>query len=145
MNLKQYQQLLRPETKIMAMVKAFSYGTGGFEIARLLEFHKVDYLAVAYADEGVSLRKAGIRLPIVVMNTEENALAPLIDWQLEPVIFSQRGLEAMHNILKKEAIGHFPVHLELETGMNRLGFSPAQIPELLKYLSGTTIPCSVCF
>ena len=137
MNLKQYQQLLRPETKIMAMVKAFSYGTGGFEIARLLEFHKVDYLAVAYADEGVSLRKAGIRLPIVVMNTEESAFPPLIDWQLEPVIFSQHGLEAIYHFLKKEAISHFPVHLELETGMNRLGFSAAQIPDLLKYLTGT--------
>jgi alanine racemase len=120
----------------MAMVKAFSYGTGGFEIARVLEFHKVDYLAVAYADEGVSLRKAGIRLPIVVMNTEETALAPLIEWQLEPVIFSQRGLETLYNVLKKEAISHFPVHIELETGMNRLGFSSVQIPVLLKYLTG---------
>jgi alanine racemase len=136
-NLKQYQQLLRPATKIMAMVKAFSYGTGGFEIARLLEFHKVDYLAVAYADEGVSLRKAGIRLPIVVMNTEENALAPLIEWQLEPVFFSQRGLDAMYKLLKKEALSLFPIHLELETGMNRLGFSPAQIPDLLKKLTGS--------
>jgi Alr-MurF fusion protein len=136
-NLKQYQQLLRPSTKIMAMVKAFSYGTGGFEIARLLEFHKVDYLAVAYVDEGVSLRKAGIRLPIVVMNTEENALAPLIEWQLEPVIFSFRGLAAMNKLLKQEAITLFPIHLELETGMNRLGFDSAQIPDLLKQLSGT--------
>jgi alanine racemase len=72
-NLTQYQQILRPSTKIMAMVKAFSYGTGGSEIARLLEFHKVDYLAVAYIDEGISLRKAGIRLPILVMNAEESA------------------------------------------------------------------------
>ncbi len=136
-NLKQYQQLIRPETKIMAMVKAFSYGTGGFEIAHLLEFHKVDYLAVAYADEGVSLRKAGIRLPIIVMNTEESALALLIDWQLEPVIFSQSGMEAMYNILKKEAVSHFPVHIELETGMNRLGFSAPEVPALLKYLTGT--------
>jgi Alr-MurF fusion protein len=135
-NLKQYQQLLRPSTKIMAMVKAFSYGTGGFEIARLLEFHKVDYLGVAYMDEGVSLRKAGIRLPITVMNTEENALAPLIEWQLEPVIFSFRGLAAMHKLLKQEAIHLFPVHIELETGMNRLGFASAQIPELLKKLTG---------
>jgi len=136
-NLKQYQQLLRPSTKIMAMVKAFSYGTGGFEIARLLEFHKVDFLAVAYADEGVSLRKAGIRLPIVVMNTEENALAPLIEWQLQPVIFSPGGLAALNKILKQEAIHLFPIHIELETGMNRLGFAATQIPELLKQLDGT--------
>jgi alanine racemase len=136
-NLKQYQQILRPSTKIMAMVKAFSYGTGGFQIARLLEFHKVDFLAVAYVDEGVSLRKAGIRLPIVVMNTEENALAPLIEWQLEPVIFSFRGLAAMHKILKQEAISLFPIHIELETGMNRLGFSFPQVPDLLKQITGT--------
>lgn len=133
-NLKQYQQILQPTTKIMAMVKAFSYGTGGFEIARLLEFHKVDYLGVAYIDEGVSLRKAGIRLPIIVMNTEENALAPLIEWQLEPVIYSFRGLAALQNLLKQEAIRLFPIHIELETGMNRLGFASAQIPELLELL-----------
>jgi Alr-MurF fusion protein len=133
-NLRQYQQVLQPSTKIMAMVKAFSYGTGGFEIARLLEFHKVDYLGVAYIDEGVSLRKAGIRLPIVVMNTEENALASLVECQLEPVIYSLRGLAALQKLLKQEAIGIFPIHIELETGMNRLGFASAQLPELLEQL-----------
>jgi alanine racemase len=144
-NLKQYQQILRPDTKIMAMVKAFSYGTGGFEIARLLEFHKVDYLAVAYADEGVTLRKAGIRLPIIVMNTEENALIPLIEWRLEPVIFSFRGLAAMHKILKQEAISLFPIHIELETGMNRLGFASGEIPELLNQLTGTAFKVQSVF
>jgi alanine racemase len=133
-NLTQYKQILPPQTRIMAMVKAFSYGTGGFEIARLLEFHKVDYLAVAYTDEGVALRRAGIRLPIVVMNTEENALTPLIEWQLEPVIFSFRGLTALQRLLKQEAVGLFPVHIELETGMNRLGFTSAQLPELAEKL-----------
>jgi alanine racemase len=133
-NLRQYQQVLLPATKIMAMVKAFSYGTGGFEIARLLEFHKVDYLGVAYIDEGVSLRKAGIRLPIVVMNTEENALGSLVEWQLEPVIYSFRGLTALQKLIKQEAIGLFPIHIELETGMNRLGFAASQIPELLEQL-----------
>jgi Alr-MurF fusion protein len=135
-NLQQYQQLLHPATKIMAMVKAFSYGTGGYEIARFLEFHKVDYLAVAYMDEGIALRKAGIRLPILVMNAEENALAPLVEWQLEPVIFSFRLLAAMRQLLKQEAIQFFPVHIELETGMNRLGFASPQIPELLEKLKG---------
>jgi Alr-MurF fusion protein len=135
-NLQQYQQLLHPATKIMAMVKAFSYGTGGYEIARFLEFHKVDYLAVAYMDEGVALRKAGIRVPILVMNAEENALAPLVEWQLEPVIFSFRLLAAMRQLLKQEVIQLFPVHIELETGMNRLGFAPSQIPELLEQLKG---------
>jgi Alr-MurF fusion protein len=138
-NLKSYQELLRPSTKVMAMVKAFSYGTGGYEVARLLEFHKVDYLGVAYVDEGVSLRKAGIRLPIIVMNTEENALSSLIEWQLEPVIFSMRGLAAIKKLLQREAISLFPVHIELETGMNRLGFPVSQITELLKQLNGTDI------
>jgi len=133
-NLKQYQQILQPSTKIMAMVKAFSYGTGGFEIARLLEFHKVDYLGVAFADEGISLRKAGIRLPIIVMNPEENALTPFIEWQLEPVIFSFRGLKAVYNLLKNEGASHFPIHIELETGLNRLGFSAEEIPELIEQL-----------
>jgi len=135
-NLQQYQQLLQPATRIMAMVKAFSYGAGGYEIARFLEFHKVDYLAVAYMDEGVALRKAGIRVPILVMNAEENALAPLVEWQLEPVIFSFRLLAAMRQLLKQEVIQLFPVHIELETGMNRLGFSSSQIPELLEQLKG---------
>ncbi len=138
-NLKQYQQILRPATKIMAMVKAFSYGTGGFEIARLLEFHKVDYLAVAYADEAVTLRQAGIRLPMVVMNTEENALAPLLEYQLQPVVYSLRGLAALKKILKQEALTQFPIHIELETGMNRLGFSADQIPQLLEQLIGTEL------
>ncbi|HET7003198.1 MAG TPA: bifunctional UDP-N-acetylmuramoyl-tripeptide:D-alanyl-D-alanine ligase/alanine racemase [Puia sp.] len=129
-NLKQYQQILHSTTRIMAMVKAFSYGTGGFEIARLLEFHKVDYLGVAYVDEGVTLRKAGIRLPIIVMNTEESALAPLLEWQLQPVIYSFRVLSALQKLLKQEAVQLFPIHIELETGMNRLGFASSQIGEL---------------
>ncbi len=133
-NLNEYKQILRPSTKIMAMVKAFSYGTGGFEIARLLEFHKVDYLGVAFADEGVSLRKAGIRLPVIVMNPEENSLTPLIEWRLEPVIFSFRGLKAVNKLLKDEGASHYPIHIELETGLNRLGFSAEEIPELIEQL-----------
>ncbi|HZZ76193.1 MAG TPA: alanine racemase, partial [Puia sp.] len=133
-NLKQYQQLLHSSTKIMAMVKAFSYGTGGFEIARLLEFHKVDYLGVAYVDEGVTLRKAGIRLPIVVMNTEESALAGLLEWRLEPVIYSFRGLAALQKLLRQEAVNQFPIHIELETGLNRLGFASSAIGELSEQL-----------
>lgn len=134
-NLHEYKKILRPTTKIMAMVKAFSYGTGGFEIARLLEFHKVDFLAVAYADEGVALRKDGIRLPIVVMNTEEHGLMPLLEYQLEPVLYSLKGLRAIEKLLNQEGMHHFPVHIELETGMNRLGFSVDEIPELTKIVN----------
>lgn len=129
-NLRQYQQLLRPSTKIMAMVKAFSYGSGGYEIARVLEFHKVDYLAVAYADEGVNLRRNGIRMPVMVMNTEDQALETMVDHQLEPVLFSLRTLQSLEKLLRREGITHFPVHVELETGMHRLGFTPQDFPAL---------------
>jgi alanine racemase len=134
-NLKQYQSLLKPATRVMAMVKAFSYGSGGFEIARLLEFHKVDYLAVAYADEGAALRRSGIRLPILVMNTEPSALDAVIEHQLEPVLYSFAVWQAMDQRLKREGISRFPVHIELETGMNRLGFSAGEIPELINRLA----------
>ena len=97
----------------------------------------MDFLAVAYADEGVSLRQSGIRLPIVVMNTEESALASLLEFQLQPVIFSMRGLRALQHLLKGEAVQQFPIHIELETGMNRLGFSADQLPQLLRELSST--------
>ena len=87
-NLKVYQSYLKPSTKVMAMVKAFAYGSGGAEIAGILQYHKVDYLGVAYADEGVELRKAGITLPIMVMNPEESAFESLIEYNLEPDIYS---------------------------------------------------------
>ncbi len=87
-NLKQYQSVLSPQTRLMAMVKAFSYGAGTFEIANLLQFHQVDYLAVAYTDEGVELRKAGIRLPIMVMNAEERSFPALTNYDLQPELFS---------------------------------------------------------
>lgn len=136
-NLKQYQQLLSPSTKLMAMVKAFSYGGGSFEIANLLQFHKVDYLAVAYSDEGVELRKAGIHLPIMVMNAEMNSFDALLQHHLEPVIYSFHLLQLFDRFLKKEGIKQFPVHIELETGMNRLGFSVKELKELNDALKNT--------
>src|SRR4030095_16205864 len=87
-NLKAYQDFLHPSTKVMAMVKAFAYGSGGAEIAGILQYHKVDYLGVAYADEGVELRKAGITLPIMVMNPEEAAFESLVEYNLEPDLYS---------------------------------------------------------
>lgn len=135
-NLKQYQQLLKPATKLMAMVKAFSYGSGSYEIANVLQFHKVDYLAVAYADEGVELRKGGINLPIMVMNADESTFDVLLQYNLEPDLYSPGLLKAFEAFLRKEGIRQFPVHIELETGMNRLGFSPAEIPVLLEALKG---------
>jgi alanine racemase len=131
-NLKIYQGLLAPSTKLMAMVKAFSYGSGSFEIANVLQFHGIDYLAVAYTDEGVALRKAGITLPVMVMNTDEAGFDALIQYGLEPDIYSRSLLNAFESYLRKQAIRQFPVHIELETGMNRLGFSEAELPGLLK-------------
>ncbi len=129
-NLKVYQNQLLPSTKIMAMVKAFSYGSGSAEVARVLQFHKVDYLAVAYADEGVDLRKAGVSLPIMVMNTDEAGFDVLIENNLEPEIYSFPIYTAFHQYLQQEGITKFPVHIKLNTGMNRLGFDPSDIDQL---------------
>ncbi len=136
-NLKQYQQLLKPSTKLMAMVKAFAYGAGSYEIARLLQFYKVDYLAVAYVDEGVELRRAGINMPIMVMNTEEDSLDGLVQYGLEPVIYSFRVLHAVSQYVKKEGIHEIPAHIEIETGMNRLGFSVDTLSQLIDELKSS--------
>jgi alanine racemase len=133
-NLRAYRQLLQPATRMMAMVKAFGYGSGSFEIANLLQFHGVDYLGVAYADEGVVLRKGGIRVPIMVMNTENSSFDSLLLYNLEPVIYSFSLLHSFDRWLKKEGLTAFPVHIELETGMNRLGFPAADLDQLLQTL-----------
>ena len=134
-NLKQYSQLLNKDVKLMAMVKAFSYGSGSYEIASLLQHANVDYLAVAYADEGVALRKSGIRLPIMVMNTEEAGFNNIIQYQLEPELYSFNILHAFNLYLQQHHINHYPVHIKLDTGMHRLGFEQADIEELCIILS----------
>lgn len=136
-NLRQYRQLLEPGTRVMAMVKAFAYGSGSFEIANLLQFHRVDYLGVAYADEGAVLRRGGIGIPIMVMNTEDSGFDALVQYNLEPVIYSFSILRSFDKWLKKEGILQFPVHIELETGMNRLGFPLNRIEELAMALKNT--------
>jgi len=138
-NVKQYQQQLQPTTKIMAMVKAFAYGSGGAEIAGMLQFHKVDYLGVAYADEGVELRKAGITLPIMVMNPEPAAFENIITYNLEPDLFSPDMLQAFTTFVQQEGLYNYPVHIEIETGMNRLGFLPQQWNELATTLANTNL------
>jgi alanine racemase len=144
-NLRAYRQLLQPATKVMAMVKAFAYGSGSFEIASLLQFHGVDYLGVAYADEGVALRKGGIRMPIMIMNTETSSFDSLVQYNLEPVIYSFPLLRIFDNWLKKEGIPAFPVHIELETGMNRLGFPAADWDELCQVLPGSAFKVQSVF
>jgi alanine racemase len=133
-NLKEYQQKLLPSTKLMAMVKAFSYGSGSVEVARLLEFYKVDYLAVAYTDEGIDLRLGGITLPIMVMNVDEAGFDALIEHNLEPEIYSFSIYHSFHEYLLKQGITKFSVHIKLNTGMNRLGFDPEDIEALGKQL-----------
>jgi Alr-MurF fusion protein len=131
-NLRQYQHILKPGTKIMAMVKAFAYGSGGIEIANVLEQNGVDHLGVAYTDEGVELRKSGIHLPVMVMNPEENSFAAITENRLEPEIYSFQMLSSFEKYLQKENIPGYPMHVELETGMNRLGFSTQDVEGLAR-------------
>ena len=136
-NLNFFRSRLKPETKVMAMVKAFSYGSGSFEIANILQFHQVDYLAVAYVDEGVELRNAGIGLPVMVMNPEEYTFDLMIKYQLEPEIFSFRALKMLEKAIKRNALPQnkpVKVHLKLETGMHRLGFQEDELDKLITRL-----------
>ena len=137
-NLHQYQHCLSPSTRIMAMVKAFAYGSGATEVASLLQFHKVDYLGVAYADEGVALRSAGITIPIMVMNPEESAFELLIANRLEPVMYSVELLAKFDSWLQKEVISSYPIHLEIDTGLHRLGVATEQAERLSQLLMQTT-------
>jgi alanine racemase len=133
-NLNYYRSLIKPDTKIMAMVKAFSYGSGSFEIANILQFHRVDYLAVAYADEGIELRKAGITMPIMVMNPEEQSYDAMIQYNLEPEIYSFRVLGLFEETLKRSdrsLANPINIHIKLDTGMHRLGFEEKDMNELI--------------
>ncbi|TAL57862.1 MAG: bifunctional UDP-N-acetylmuramoyl-tripeptide:D-alanyl-D-alanine ligase/alanine racemase, partial [Bacteroidetes bacterium] len=131
-NLNYYRSKIAPGTKMMVMVKAFSYGSGGFEVANILQHHQVDYLAVAYADEGIELRKAGIIIPIMVMNSEEASYDTMIRHDLEPEIFSFRVLKLFEDAVKRSGRKDFPypIHLKLDTGMHRLGFEEKEMNEI---------------
>ena len=134
-NLNFYRSRLQPETKIMVMVKAFAYGSGSFEIANTLQFHRADYLAVAYADEGVELRKGGITLPIMVMSPEEQSFDTMVKYNLEPEIYNFRVLqqfsEAVKRHLGEQPTLKFPIHIKFDTGMHRLGFEQKDVNELV--------------
>lgn len=135
-NLNFFKSKLEPKTKIMVMVKAFGYGSGGLEIAKLLEHHKVDYLGVAFADEGISLKNGGINLPIMVLNPETTSFAAIIQHQLEPEIYSLKGLRAFLKIAEQKKLKHFPIHIKLDTGMHRLGFEHNTIDDLIATVKG---------
>jgi alanine racemase len=135
-NLNFFKSKLKPSVKIMLMVKAFGYGNGGLEIAKLLEHHKVDYLGVAFADEGISLRNGGIHLPIMVLNPENTSFSAIIQHQLEPEIYCLKGLHAFLKIAKYKNLKQFPIHIKLDTGMHRLGFEEDTVEELIGTLRG---------
>lgn len=131
-NLKVYNGLLRPGVRTMVMVKAAAYGSGGAEVGRLLEFHKVHYLGVAYADEGIELRQAGVQLPILVLNPDTTGFDVFYRYQLEPEIFSLDILRQLTDYSGREK--RMTIHLKLDTGMHRLGFEPADMDELTAVL-----------
>lgn len=129
-----YKQKLKPTTKIMVMVKAFGYGNGGYEIAKQLAHLKVDYLGVAFADEGIELRKAGITTPIMVLNPEISSYKAMIAYDLEPEMYSISGLTSFIELAKEKNLNTYPIHLKIDTGMHRLGFEKNQIAELIQLL-----------
>ena len=133
-NLNQYRSHLKSDTKIVCMVKAFGYGAGSFELAKTLQDHNVDYLAVAVADEGADLRRQGIRVPILVMNPEMTAFRAIIENQLEPEIYSFRLLRAFIAETEKMGVMHYPVHIKIDSGMHRLGFQSHEIEQLISEL-----------
>ena len=133
-NFNYFRSKLKRGTKIMCMVKAFAYGSGAVEVARTLQHHGCDYLAVAVADEGAELRRAGIHIPIVVMDPEMNALDVIIDNELEPEIYNMRMLKAFANAVRKQGLSHYPVHIKIDSGMHRLGFEWADMEELIANL-----------
>jgi alanine racemase len=126
-NLNEFRRVLNPGTRIMAMVKAFAYGAGPSEIASLLEFHRVGYLGVAYADEGVELRNAGVTLPVMVMNPDPASAEIMIKYNLEPEIYSFLAFERFTEVASKHGLADYPVHIKIDTGMHRLGFMPEEV------------------
>ena len=144
-NLNHYRSMMSPAVKTVCMVKAFAYGAGFYEIAKTLQDHRVDYLAVAVADEGEQLRKAGITANILVMNPELTAFKTIFENNLEPEVYSFTLLEAMIHACEREGYMHYPVHIKIDTGMSRLGFRPDEMPRLIERLKGQTavIPRSV--
>jgi alanine racemase len=134
-NINYHKSLLKPATKMMAMVKANSYGLGSYEISEFLQHHHIDYLGVAFVDEGVELRKKGITVPIVVMNPEQHSYETVIEYNLEPEIYSFRVLELFYQAVQKSGYDKkYPVHIKLETGMHRLGFKEYELDQLIQTL-----------
>jgi Alr-MurF fusion protein len=133
-NLNEFRRHLNPGTRMMVMVKAFAYGAGPAEIASLLEYHRVSYLAVAYADEGVELRNAGVTLPVMVMNPDPSASDLMIKYNLEPEIFSFASFNTFTDAATRYGLVNYPVHIKIDTGMHRLGFMPEDVDDLARMI-----------
>lgn len=145
-NLNHFRGYMKPETKLVCMIKAEAYGAGAVEVAKTLQEHNVDYLAVAVADEGAELRRNGIKASIMVMNPELTSFRMLFDNHLEPEVYNFRLLDALIKAARKEGLNNYPIHIKLNTGMNRLGFDPdADMDLLISKLKNQTalLPCSV--
>ncbi|MCU7614519.1 bifunctional UDP-N-acetylmuramoyl-tripeptide:D-alanyl-D-alanine ligase/alanine racemase [Chryseobacterium sp. GMJ5] len=145
-NINYHKSLLRPETKMMAMVKANAYGLGSYEVSEFLQHHHIDYLGVAYADEGVELRKKGITTPIVVMNPEQHSYDAIIQYNLEPEIYSVRVLDLFYKAVQKSGNDtKYPIHIKLETGMHRLGFKEHELDYLYESLKDKNLKVQSIF
>ncbi|REC55836.1 bifunctional UDP-N-acetylmuramoyl-tripeptide:D-alanyl-D-alanine ligase/alanine racemase [Chryseobacterium piscium] len=145
-NINYHKTLLKPATKMMAMVKANAYGLGSYEISEFLQHHHIDYLGVAFVDEGVELRKKGITVPIVVMNPEQHSYDTLIQYNLEPEIYSFRVLELFYEAIQKSGYDkNYPIHIKLETGMHRLGFKDFELDDLSQILNKTSLKVQSIF
>lgn len=137
-NFNYYRSKLKPTTKMVCMVKAFGYGAGSYELAKTLQEHHCDYLAVAVADEGAELRKAGIYMPLMVMNPEMSSFNVLFDNDLEPEVYSFKLLKALIRAAEMQGISNYPVHIKIDSGMHRLGFLPEEMDELTDLLTAQT-------
>lgn len=145
-NINYHKSLLKPTTKMMAMVKANSYGLGSYEISEFLQHHHIDYLGVAFVDEGVELRKKGITVPIVVMNPEQHSYETVIAYNLEPEIYSFRVLELFYEAVQKSGYDNkYPIHIKLETGMHRLGFKGNELDQLSETLNSMNVKVQSIF
>ena len=145
-NINYHKSLLRPGTKMMAMVKANAYGLGSYEVSEFLQHHHIDYLGVAYVDEGVELRKKGITTPIIVMNPEQHSYQTIIEYNLEPEIYSFRVLELFYEAVQKSGYDKkYPIHIKLETGMHRLGFKDFELDQLSETLSQKNVKIQSMF
>ena len=135
-NINYHKSLLNSDTKILCMIKAASYGAGARRMGHFLQDLGADYLGVAYADEGMELRESGITLPILVMNCEENSFNQCLEYKLEPALYSMHQLDSFISFLIKHSALNFPVHLKMETGMNRLGFEESELDDLVNLIKG---------